>query len=192
VTQPGSGKQLAAPDLEQVIEDPPDKTIAPKAASKTWLSRKARRIDFAERDALNLHLAKLGEQFVFDLERYRLTAAGRDDLAQRVIWALGLIHEGKPDSALATALVERIDDNKLFPPGPEDIRVRRMAAITVGRMQAREKLADLRCYRPVQETTQSTIGNACGWAIAQITGEQMRTPRTTQKVRHEGFLLPLK
>jgi HEAT repeat protein len=114
------------------------------------------------------------------------------ELRAAAIWALGLIREGKPDTALATALVERIDDNKLFPPGPEDIRVRRMAAITLGRMRARDKLADLRRYRPVQEKTQSTIGNACGWSIAQITGETMRPARTTQKVRHEGFLLPLK
>ena len=33
------------------------------------MSRKARKIDFAERDAANRHLARLGEQFVFDLER---------------------------------------------------------------------------------------------------------------------------
>ena len=50
---------------------------------KPWLSRKTRKIDFAERDAANRQLGKLGEQFVYDLERYRLTSAGRDDLAQR-------------------------------------------------------------------------------------------------------------
>ncbi len=40
-----------------------------------------------ETDSLHRHLANQGEQFVFDLERYRLQAAGRDDLAHRVIWA---------------------------------------------------------------------------------------------------------
>jgi hypothetical protein len=81
-------------DLEQIIEDPPEKTIAATTTSKPWLSRKARRIDFAELDAANRRLGKLGEQFVFDLERYRLRAAGRDDLAQRVVWASQDIGDG--------------------------------------------------------------------------------------------------
>lgn len=84
----------AAPDLEQIIEDPPEKTIAPATRGKPWLSRKARKIDFAELDAANRRLGNLGEQFVFDLERYRLRAAGRDDLAQRVVWASRDIGDG--------------------------------------------------------------------------------------------------
>lgn len=91
---PEQGKQISAPDLDQIIEDPPEKTLAPAITSKPWLSRKARKIDFAERDAANRHLAKLGEQFVFDIERYRLKAAGRDDLAQRVVWASRDIGDG--------------------------------------------------------------------------------------------------
>ena len=91
---PEQGKQISAPDLDQIIEDPPDKTLAPANTSKPWLSHKARKIDFAERDAANRHLAKLGEEFVFDLERYRLNLAGRDDLAQTVIWASRDIGDG--------------------------------------------------------------------------------------------------
>jgi hypothetical protein len=91
---PEQGKQVSALDLSQIIEDPPEKTIAPTATSKPWLSRKARKIDFAQRDAANHHLAKLGEQFVFYLERYRLTACGRDDLAHRVMWASQDIGDG--------------------------------------------------------------------------------------------------
>src|SRR5262249_11129491 len=37
-------------NLEVVIEDPPERIIAPAAMAKPWLSRKARKIDFAERD----------------------------------------------------------------------------------------------------------------------------------------------
>jgi hypothetical protein len=90
---PAAVKQLSAPDFEQIIEDPPEKTIAP-TKSKPWLSHKASKIDFAELDTANRHLGKLGEQFVFDLERYRLRAAGRDDLAQRVVWASQDIGDG--------------------------------------------------------------------------------------------------
>jgi len=91
---PAQGKQISVPDLSQIIEDPPEKSVVPATTSKPWLSRKARKIDFAERDAANRHLGRLGEQFVFDLERYRLKAAGRDDLAQRVVWASQDIGDG--------------------------------------------------------------------------------------------------
>jgi hypothetical protein len=91
---PTQGQQLLAPDLDKIIEGPPEKTVAPATTGKPWLSRKARKIDFAERDAANRQLAKLGEQFVIDLERYRLKAAGRDDLAHRVVWASQDIGDG--------------------------------------------------------------------------------------------------
>lgn len=84
---PSDSVQISAPNLDQIIEDPPQKAVIPANTSKPWLSRKARKIDFAERDAANRRLAKLGEQFVFDLERYRLKTSGRDDLSQRVVWA---------------------------------------------------------------------------------------------------------
>ena len=82
------------PNLKDVIEDPPERVFAPKESSQPWMSRKVRRIDFVERDAANHQLGKLGEQFVFDLERYRLIQAGRDDLAQKVVWASRDIGDG--------------------------------------------------------------------------------------------------
>lgn len=89
-TQP---KTIAKSKLEELIEEPPEKIFAP-AATKPWLTRKPRKIDFAERDAINRQLGKLGEQFVFDLERYRLNQAGRDDLAKKVVWASKEIGDG--------------------------------------------------------------------------------------------------
>jgi hypothetical protein len=91
---PAQVQQIAAPNLDQIIEAPPEKTIGPRSTTKPWLSLKARKIDFAELDAANRRLGKLGEQFVFDLERYRLKVAGRDDLAQRVVWASQDIGDG--------------------------------------------------------------------------------------------------
>jgi hypothetical protein len=81
-------------DLDAIIEDPPEQIIAPKKPHKPWLSRKARRIDFAERDAANRKLAKLGEQFVVLLEQHRLRTAGRDDLAHKVQWVAQTIGDG--------------------------------------------------------------------------------------------------
>lgn len=91
---PPAVKDVSSAGLDQIIEDPPERTVAPVTTTKPWLSRKARKIDFAERDATNRHLANLGEQFVFDLERYRLKIAGRDDLARRVLWASQDIGDG--------------------------------------------------------------------------------------------------
>jgi hypothetical protein len=90
-TQP---KPFAKPNLEDVIEDPPEKIFAPSVTKKPWLTRKARKIDFAELDAANRQLGKLGEEFVFQLEKYRLLLEGRDDLAQKVIWASRDIGDG--------------------------------------------------------------------------------------------------
>jgi hypothetical protein len=81
-------------DLDQIIEEPPEQMVAPEASAKPWLSRKGRRIDFAERDARNRRLAKLGEEFVVLLERHRLRTAGRDDLAQKVQWVAETIGDG--------------------------------------------------------------------------------------------------
>ena len=81
-------------DLDTIIEDPPAEIIGPKEAGKPWLSRKGRKIDFAQRDALNRQLAKLGEEFVVRLERHRLLLAGRDDLARKVLWVAVEIGDG--------------------------------------------------------------------------------------------------
>ncbi len=90
-TQP---KPVVKPNLEEVIEDPPEKIFAPSSARKPWLTRKARKVDFAELDAANRQLGRLGEEFVFQLEKYRLLLAGRDDLAQKVVWASRDIGDG--------------------------------------------------------------------------------------------------
>jgi hypothetical protein len=89
--QPPRADQL---DLDAVIEAPPDQILAPEAAGRPWLSRKGRRIDFAERDAANRQLGKMGEQFVMALEQHRLREVGRDDLAGKVQWVAETIGDG--------------------------------------------------------------------------------------------------
>lgn len=91
---PIESKKLFTPDFSKVIVDPPEKIVQPKSSEKPWLSRRARKVDFAERDARNRQLGTLAEQFVYDLERYRLQLAGRDDLAQKVVWASKDIGDG--------------------------------------------------------------------------------------------------
>jgi hypothetical protein len=81
-------------DPAAVFDDPPDKIIAATEPGKPWLSRKGRKINFAERDARNRQLGKLGEEFVVKLEQRRLLLAGRDDLSQKVQWLAETIGDG--------------------------------------------------------------------------------------------------
>jgi hypothetical protein len=56
-------------DLAEVIEEPPEHIVVPQESAKPWLSRKDRRIDFAERDAANRRLGRLDEEFSGSLRR---------------------------------------------------------------------------------------------------------------------------
>ena len=94
IAKPNAAPPGESLDPENVIEDPPDTIVAPLTTAKPWLSRRGRRIDFAERDAANRQLAKLGEDFTVRLERHRLRSVGRDDLADRVQWASETIGDG--------------------------------------------------------------------------------------------------
>jgi hypothetical protein len=105
------------------------------------------------------------------------------------IWALGLIHEGKTDPELATALETRLND---VPPGgaPEDPRVRGMSAVTLARMKTKEALRSLRKWYVSGEPSADHVNNACGWAIEQLTGQAMPPPRTMEKRQLDWFLNP--
>lgn len=72
-------------DPKALIVAAPERIDGVEAAERS-LSRRGRRIDFAERDAANRRLGRLGEQFVVRLEEERLRLARRDDLASRVRW----------------------------------------------------------------------------------------------------------
>ena len=82
------------PNLDDVIEAPPETIYSPTAISKPWIRCKATKLDSAQRDASNRKLGQMGEEFVFELEKYRLLKAGRDGLAQKVTWASRDIGDG--------------------------------------------------------------------------------------------------
>ncbi|MCI0642441.1 MAG: hypothetical protein L0Y72_31105 [Gemmataceae bacterium] len=103
------------------------------------------------------------------------------------IWALGLLHDGKADAKLAAQLEARLNDVKSMP--PEDNRVRWMSAITLGRMQAKESVDSLRSYFGGQ-ISDNQVGNACGWAIARLTGEPLLPAPTFTIQRLDWFLIP--
>jgi HEAT repeat protein len=92
-------------------------------------------------------------------------------------WALGMIHEGDPDSTVVRLLEARLVDNKPGPAGSEFDRVRQMAALSLGRMKAKNSLQTLEQFYEGKPTF-NCANNACGWAIEQITGRAVPAPGT--------------
>jgi HEAT repeat protein len=103
------------------------------------------------------------------------------------VWALGLIHGGKTDLDLAKALEVRLNDTG---PVAEDVRVRYMCAIALGRMKARDALPSLRRYCFVKAPSEDQVNNACGWAIEQLTGEAMGPMKPIRRMQIDWFLVP--
>jgi len=103
------------------------------------------------------------------------------------IWALGYLHEDRPDTALADALQQRISDTGM--PEPEHELVRRFAAITLGRMKAATALPTLEFFC---EPTgiRSPVGYACAWSIERISGKPIPPPRPPIKYYTDFFLEP--
>lgn len=91
---PAKPPPTAGLNLAHVVEDPPERTSVPLKENKPWLSRKGRRINFAERDAADRRLGKMGEEFTVWFERQRLRAVGRDDLAGKVEWVSQTVGDG--------------------------------------------------------------------------------------------------
>jgi HEAT repeat protein len=104
------------------------------------------------------------------------------------IWALGLMHEGTPVSAIAGPLAGRVQAVNPF--DVEDERVRRMSAITLGRMKAADQLETLRQFYSAKGPSRDPVNNACGWAIERITGEKVPPPGVIEEFRIDWFLVP--
>ncbi len=102
-------------------------------------------------------------------------------------WALGLMHENRPDPALAAEVEGRLRDTQSVP--PEDLRVLRMAAITLARLQAKESLPALRDLCPRQELTEGALNNTCAWAIARLSGEPLPPVKPIPRVQRDWFLI---
>jgi hypothetical protein len=58
---PSAAPEVGGRAVEDLFDEPPEQVIVPAAEEKPWLSRRGRRLDFAQRDAQNRHLGQLGE-----------------------------------------------------------------------------------------------------------------------------------
>jgi hypothetical protein len=80
------------PSASPVPSSPSEVFVAPPLLVVTdkpipeRLRRLVRKFDPVERDRRNRSLGRAGEEFVVDLERRRLTASNRSDLANRIRW----------------------------------------------------------------------------------------------------------
>jgi HEAT repeat protein len=117
----------------------------------------------------------------------------RYDLGPRsraaAVWALGHIHAGDPDPEVGRAMAERVADAGDFP-RPEPVEVRANAAVSLGRMKAEGAMEVLRAFYN-RGPPGDPVREACGWAIEQITGEDLPDPATKRIVPLAPFLQPL-
>jgi HEAT repeat protein len=104
------------------------------------------------------------------------------------VWALGLIHEGQAAPDLVSAVEARLNDTTTIP--PEDTRVRRMCAVTLGRLGAKAAVPSLRQHFTDHEPSRNPVNNACAWALARLTGEPVPPARPIRMVQRDWFLTP--
>jgi hypothetical protein len=103
------------------------------------------------------------------------------------IWALGLIHQKAPPARLVQELIGRLTDESMVM--AEDLGVRSMSAVALGRMKVSEAVDSLRKYY-VRRLTMETFPNSCGWALEQIAGEKLPEAGTVEVVQRGWFLEP--
>lgn len=104
-------------------------------------------------------------------------------------WALGHLHQNDPQPELMNLLGHRVADEGELPV-PEPVEVRANAAVSLGRMNAKPALEVLR-YFYKKDPPGDRIREACGWAIEQITGEDLPDPGTKWLPPPNPFLQPL-
>jgi hypothetical protein len=103
------------------------------------------------------------------------------------IWSLGILLDKYPPADVVAQLVERLEDAQTL--DPEDLGVRRMSAITLGRMKAKDAVDGLRMNTPMRLST-SSFSCACAWALEQITGEQQEVAPLERTYYLGWFLEP--
>lgn len=104
------------------------------------------------------------------------------------IWSLGLLHLGKPNEAMATAITQRVTEPSSAIP-VELTRVRLAGSIALGRMKAKSQAAALRAFAsiPVPDRLYMTIR----WSLTELTGEELPYPENALETQGGWFLEPL-
>ena len=104
------------------------------------------------------------------------------------IWGLGLLHVGKPDDALASAIVGRVTEPSSAIP-PEMTRIRLAGAIALGKMKAKPQSKALRDF--LREAGGGNLYLAIRWSLREINGEEIPLPDPFPISKGGWFLEPL-
>ena len=80
-------------EFDQILEQPPAADTKPKKASEPGKAR-AKKTDYAEKDARNRKLGESGELFILRYEIQKLIRAGQSELAKRVSWVSKELGDG--------------------------------------------------------------------------------------------------
>jgi len=110
------------------------------------------------------------------------------DQRTAAVWSLGFIDHGRGKAELASQLAGRLAD--AFGMFPEFEPVRRMSAVSLGRLKAKEQLATLRRFYK-NDGPETAVGLGCRWAIREITGETLPGPTIRKSFQTRWFLIPL-
>ncbi|MDZ4684357.1 MAG: phycocyanin alpha phycocyanobilin lyase [Planctomycetaceae bacterium] len=106
------------------------------------------------------------------------------------VWSLGMIHQDRPDDALASQLMGRIRDVGAPMIPPEMLIVRRMSAVSIGHMQAQSQLSAVREFLgPTVEMEE--IEFALRWTVKELSGDELPLPEPGPWVEGRWFLTPL-
>ncbi len=103
------------------------------------------------------------------------------------IWSLGHLHADQPVAELAAELEGRLSDTGM--PQPEHELVRRLAAVTLGRMKAASALPTLELFSE-PAGIQTEIGYACAWSVERISGKPLPAIHLPIKYYGDFFLEP--
>lgn len=124
---------------------------------------------------------KIGEPPVLETERQTLLRAA-------AIWGLGVYHGDKAPEELRLLLRERLGD--VTEKDPEHPLVRRMTAISLGRMKDQAALEIMRpfCTPPKAHTE---LGLACRWAVREISREPLDELPAIAVAKTDWFLTPV-
>jgi HEAT repeats len=138
--------------------------------------------------ASDAELRKLFPRFIQSGRPPAFNPVGPETRAAAV-WALGRLHANDPDPVLVGPIQDRLTGDPGM--GPDDPRVRRMAAIALGRMGASQSLDALRTVAGKRPTI-DPAELASRWAVAQLTGEPVPPAGVYELPQTDWFLVPLK
>jgi HEAT repeat protein len=108
-------------------------------------------------------------------------------LREAAAWSMGRIFADSPRPEWSKLLHGVLDNIETKPPEKYD-SVRAMAALSLGRMKARDEVPLLN-KMVVDKSQPAEVAFACSWALGQITGEQKPFPPKVEEVWQHGWFL---